>query len=39
MMGNTMKDLGNTIKEAKANMKVEDEDEYADDFEGSQQQH
>jgi hypothetical protein len=39
MMGNTMKDLGNTIKEAKASLKPEDEEEYADDFDGSQQQH
>lgn len=37
MMGNTMKDLGNTIKEAKASLKHDDEDEeYADDFDGSQ---
>lgn len=42
MMGNTMKDLGNTIKEAKEQIKHHDdgeEEDYADDFDGSQQQH
>lgn len=38
-MGNTMQDLGNTIKEAKAQLNHHDDEEYAEDFDDSQQQH